>query len=181
MKGLVILGNGFEDTEALAPIDVLKRGKVEIVTATINPDLLVTTQYNHLIQANTLLKDVNPDEYDFLLIPGGRAVNGLLESSLVDKVVNEFSKQNKLIAAICAGPKVLGKNNLLKNKEYTCYPGSESFIDGIKVDKGVVVDGNFITGKSMYYSIEFGLEILSKLMGKDVANQVLNGIKGIAN
>lgn len=182
MLGLIILANGFEDTEAFATIDVLKRAKIKVTTATINNDLNVISQYNQEIKANALLQDVVYQDYDVLIIPGGKAVyNHLLNNAEVDNCIKYFKEANKLIAAICAGPMVLGKNGVLKDLEYTCFPSCEEGLDGFKVDKNVVATKKVITARSMYYSIDFGLEIVKNLLGEEVKNKVLNSTKGIAN
>ena len=180
MKGLVILANGFEDTEAIATIDVLKRAKLEIDTASISDSLEVVTQYKHKIKASLFLSDAKFEEYDFLVVPGGGAVFRVLDhEALVDEVINDFVSKGKLVAAICAAPHLIGKNGHLNDKEYTCFPGCENaIIGGKKLNDGVVVDGKIITGKSMYYSIEFGLAIIKELLGEDAALQVANAIKG---
>ncbi|MFA5542940.1 MAG: DJ-1 family glyoxalase III [Bacilli bacterium] len=181
MIGLVILANGFEDTEALTTIDVLKRAKIDVTTATINEDLEVVSQYGHVIKANALLRKVNFNDFDFLVIPGGKAVyNHLLNNNEVHDCVMNFYNSKKLIAAICAGPMVLGKLGILKNLEYTCFPGCEDAIEGLKVDKNVVVTEMIITGRSMYYSIEFALEIVNKLLDNNTKDSILKSIKGIA-
>ena len=109
MKGIVILGNGFEDTEAIATIDVLKRSKMEIVTAAFD-SLEVVSQYGMKVKADMFLNDVKEGDFDFLVIPGGRAVYEVLnKSEKVSDLIKEFNQSNKLIAAICAGPSQIGK------------------------------------------------------------------------
>lgn len=182
MIGLVILANGFEDTEALTTIDILKRAKIDVITSTINEDLDVVSQYGHVIKTNSLLRKINFSDFDFLVIPGGKAVyNHLIDNHEVHECILYFHKKEKLIASICAGPMVLGKCNILKNFEYTCFPGCEENIDGIKVDKNVVVTDAIITARSMYFSIDFGLEIVNKLLGIDAKEKIIKSIKGIAN
>lgn len=182
MIGLVILANGFEDTEALTTVDILKRAKIDVTTATINEDLDVVSQYGHIIRANVLLRRINLNDYDFVVIPGGKAVyNHLINNHEVHECLIHFKNSDKLIASICAGPMVLGKIGILKGIEYTCFPGCEVDIDGIKVDKNVVTTDKIITGRSMFYTIEFALEIVSKLLGSTIKEQINNSIKGIAN
>ena len=179
MKGLIIIANGFEDTEALTTIDVLKRSGLEVVTATPNENLIVTTQYKHEIKAQVSLKNIMPNDYDFLILPGGGAVfNVLHKLEDLPKLINHFVSGNKLVAAICAAPSILGRNGLLKGIKYTCFPGCEdNSYQGEFLDKGVVAD-KFITAKSMYYTIDFALEIIKRLQGEEQMIKVSKNIKG---
>jgi 4-methyl-5(b-hydroxyethyl)-thiazole monophosphate biosynthesis len=182
MKGIVILGNGFEDTEAIATIDVLKRSKMEIVTAAFD-SLEVVSQYGMKVKADMFLNDVKEGDFDFLVIPGGRAVYEVLnKSEKVSDLIKEFNQSNKLIAAICAGPSQIGKVNLLVNRNYTCFPTVEEDIVGGTYcpEKGVITDGNIITAKSMAYSFDFALEIVEYLLGPDKRKAVYKSIYGIA-
>src|SRR5690554_4651342 len=114
MKGIVILANGFEDTEAIATIDVLKRSKLEITTVSFD-SLAVTSAYNIQVQADMLYKDLKLEEYDFLVIPGGRAVFNVLDKKEeVSELIKIFMEQEKLVAAICAAPMLVGKLGYLK-------------------------------------------------------------------
>lgn len=179
MKGLVLLANGFEDTEALATIDVLKRSDLKITTATVNEDLLVTSAYGLKVYADMQYANIKSKDFDFLIIPGGEAIVNVWdkETSLSD-LIKDFVSEKKLIAAICAGPSVVGKLGFFKDLEYTVFPGFEKGIEGKLSQEGVVVTDKFITAKAMYYSIDFALAIVEKLLGKAKRNQVFESIKG---
>ena len=168
MKGIILLDNYFEDTEALSTIDVLNRGGLEVLKVNMSNNEVLTTQYNHKLIVKDFYKDINFSDYDFLVIPGGRAIgNTLFNDSRVYECIKEFDSKKKLIACICAAPSLL--RDYLTNKEFTCYPTFDRFINGIYLkDKGVVRTENYITAKSMYYSIEFGLEIVKYLTGNDI-------------
>lgn len=181
MKGLIILANGFEDTEALATIDVLKRSKLHIDKISLQDTLDIVSQYDLKIKADFFLRDVNPNDYDFLVIPGGRAVSLVLDKSKeLEKLISNFVSRKKLIAAICAGPSQVGKLGYYQNEEYTCFPGTENKIIGGKylANQGVVRSTNFITAKAMAYSIEFGLEIVEHLQGKAQRDVVSHSVYG---
>lgn len=174
MKGLILLDNFFEDTEALATLDVLKRGNLEVLKVNMSNNEILETQVGNKIIVKDFYKDVNLDSYDFLVIPGGKAVmNTLINDKRVYECIKNFNDRNKLIACICAAPSLL--RDYLTNLEFTCFPGFEKFINGIKLDKGVVVTKNYITAKSMYYSIEFGLEIVKYLTNN---TKLIESLKG---
>ena len=175
MKGIILLDNYFEDTEALSTIDVLCRGGLEVVKVNMSNNEVLTTQYNHKLIVKTFYKDINPKDYDFLVIPGGRAIgNTLFNDSRVYECIKKFDDDKKLIACICAAPSLL--RDYLNGKEFTCYPTFDRFINGIYLeDKGVVRTDNYITAKSMYYSIEFGLEIVKYLTNNTNLRESLEG------
>ncbi|MFY9422428.1 MAG: DJ-1 family glyoxalase III [Bacilli bacterium] len=179
MKGLVIIADGFEDTEAIATIDVLKRSKLEITTASFD-SLEVTSAFNLKVKADKLMKDVREEEYDFLVIPGGRAVFNVLDKKKeVSDLIVKFAESGRLVAAICAAPMLIGKLGLLKERKYTCFPTCEEGIEGIlQQKKGVVRDGNIITAKAMAYSLDFALEIVEYLQGDKQREAVNKNIRG---
>lgn len=181
MKGLFILGNGFEDTEAIATIDVLKRAKLELDLASVGDTLEVQTQTGITVIANILIKDVKLENYDFLVIPGGRAVFSVLDKNLLlSEIILDFADKDKLIAAICAGPSQVGKLGLYEGKDFTCFPTTEkSITKGNHIpSKGVVVSKNYITAKAMGYSIDFGLAIVEYLQGTEKKELLKKSIYG---
>ena len=178
MKGLILLTSGFEDTEAIATIDILRRADINIDIVSLCGKN-VTTQSGLLMECEYLFEDINYQEYDFLVIPGGKAVSKtLINLNDVKGMIHYFNSENKLIAAICAAPMLLGKAGILKGKKYTCFPGCEKGIEGVYTKKGVVVTGNVITGKSMAYTIDFALQIVKYLLGLDSYKTVKNAIFG---
>lgn len=180
MKGIILLASGFEDTEAITTIDILRRAGIEVDMCACNNEEVITTQSGLLVKPELLIKDVVLDNYDFLVIPGGKAVfKTLINLDVVDSVIKKFNDEKKLIACICAAPMLLGKNKLLKDKKYTCFPSCEEGIDGIYTKNGVEITGNLITGKSMAYTIDFALEIVEYLLGKDIKEKVYKSIFGM--
>lgn len=181
MKGLIVLGNGFEDVEAISVIDVLRRSKLEIDTVTNNKTLEVETAFGITLNAQKFLKDVNEKDYDFLVIPGGRAVRTVWGNDRnLAELITQFVSSKKLVAAICAGPLLVGKLGFYKDLPYTCFPGSETYITAGKYSpkEGVITAGNFITAKAMGYAIDFGLAIIEYLQGKRQREQIYLSIRG---
>lgn len=178
----MILANGFEDVEAIATLDVLRRSKLDITLATVNDELLTISQSKVPMMADDLLKRLNYQKFDFLIIPGGGAVFAVLDKMpKISEIINYFVSENKLVAAICAAPHLIGKLGHFDNHQYTCFPTCETDIIGgtYLSSEGVVISGNFITGKSMYHSIDFSLAIVEKLQGKiqrEVVERKLQGL-----
>lgn len=181
MVGLFLLADYFEDTEAIATLDVLQRAGHKIIKASLMNRLEVATQCGSFYQCDMFFDDVDINSVDYLLIPGGKASFTILNVDLrVEKVIDEFVSNNKLVAAICAAPHLLARKGYFKNREFTCFPGFEKYAkEGTyRKDLGVVRDDKFVTAKSMYYSIEFALNIVSFLEGEAKANLVKNRCMG---
>ena len=175
MKGVILLDNYFEDTESLSTIDVINRGNIEIVKVNMSDNEVLETQYGHKIIVKDFYKDINFDDFDFLVIPGGKAIaNSLFNDKRVYEVIDKFDSKKKLIACICAAPSLLRYK--LKGLKYTCFPSFSKYIDGIYTSSGVEVVDNYITAKSMYYSIEFGLAIVKYLTNND---KLIDSLKAI--
>ena len=179
-KGLMLLANGFEDTEALTTRDVLLRAGIEVTTVSINDLRQVESSFGVILMADKPAGYVKswPD-YDFLVLPGGgRGVKNLGESRFVRETIDYFVTKDKLVCAICAAPSIVGKLGYLKDHKYTCFAGFNQGFDGEFTGEEVVEDGNFITARSMLYSIPFALTIINRLLGEEVKEKVLIGLKG---
>lgn len=181
MKVLILYADGFEDVEALATRDVLVRAKIDVMDVKVNEsEQLVTSSHKVSISGFKSIKNINADEFDAIILPGGsRGVNNLLNSNEVIELVKEFHNKNKLVCAICAAPMVLDKAGILENKRFTCYPSCEVGLKGIYTGEEVVVLDRLITAKSMLYSIPFGLAIIEKLLGKEVRDTIYRQIAGL--
>ena len=181
MKVLMLFADGFEDVEAIATRDVLIRAGIEVYDAKIDEDkqIVVSSHKMSLIGFKSL-KNANVNDFEAIILPGGsRGVNNLLRSNEVDYLVKEFNRLGKWVCAICAAPMVLGKNGLLHNKRYTCYPGCNEGLDGIYTGEELVVTDNIVTARSMLYSVPFGLKIIELLLGKSDSDRVYSQIAGL--
>lgn len=174
----VLLADGFEEIEALAPVDILRRGGVEVKTVGITGKV-VSGSHGIKVEA-----DITPDcvgsDIEMLVFPGGLPGADNLHASLyTDKFIEIAQKNGGRIAAICAAPYILGARGLLRGRRATCYPAEKfiNLLDGAdyKADEGVVTDGNITTGAGMGYAYEFGLELLSLIKGKDAADAIATG------
>lgn len=161
MNALMLLANGFEDHEALTTRDILVRSGIGVTTASVTDELIVTTSHKLKVIADTVLTNIDTKHYDCLIIPGGKAGVLYLKEMDLEYLFKAFIEKDKWIAAICAGPSLLGKYNLLQGKKFTCFPGFEPISQGeYHKELGVVEDGKIITGKSMYYTIDFTIALL---------------------
>lgn len=178
MKGMILLANGFEDMEMITSLDLLRRANIEVYTFAVKDEKRVLSQSRVYYESDYLLKDAILSEYDFLVIPGGKAVFNDLNSDVVDNVILDFVKRDKLIASICAAPTLLGKLGLLENKNFTCFPSLENdCLGGIyQKQSKVEVAGNFITSRSAGTAIEFALKIIEELIGTEEAVRIQNVI-----
>lgn len=174
-SAVVVLAEGFEEMEAVISIDMLRRAGIEVVTAALGEDTLVTGSRHIPLKADVSLKDVEliPDA---LVLPGGLPGAGnLAESELVNKFIKSCAEQKKIIAAICASPAyVLTRAGVLSGKKATCYPGDERrFAKDVKyVKEDVVVDGNVITSAGPGTAFYFALAIIQALAGIEAANKI---------
>ncbi len=174
----LFLANGFEEIEALCPLDLLRRAGVEVTTVSVGGAESVMGAHHICVQADlpdTMFRDAKPE---MIILPGGMpGAKNLDESRVVDTALRAAHACGAYLAAICAAPMVLGHRGYLKNKRATCFPGFEDQLDGaILADTRVVRDGNIITAAGMGVALDFGLELVSALRGKDAANELRHAV-----
>ena len=175
----VFLANGFEEIEALAPVDFLKRAGIETILVGVDSDVVCGA---HGIKVCT---DILSDSVDLtsdlqgIILPGGMpGAENLFNSKKVQEVIDYCHDNKKIISAICAAPFILGRKGLLKGKNATCFPGFESELEGANVsDSGVVIDGTIVTAKGAGVAWEFGAAICSLITGEEKALEILRGIQ----
>lgn len=177
MKVAVCFATGYEEIEALAVVDILRRGKVEVIMMGVTGSE-VTSARGVTVKMDQIIEEVNFEEIEMLVLPGGiPGVDHLESSSCLMAQLKAFKENNKWLAAICAAPSILGKLGLLGGQKATCYPGYEEQLIGCEhMRDSVVTSGKFVTGKGAGYSTLFALELLSVIKGKDVAEQVKQGM-----
>jgi len=171
---VVILAEGFEEVEAIAPVDLLRRAGVRVTIAGAT-DLCVKSSRNIGVQADALLKDIQ-ELPDAVILPGGLpGASNLARSKQVSDLVKKMNAAGKLVAAICAAPAVvLAPLGILDGKKATCYPGCESDFSAktVHFKERVVVDGNIITSQGPGTALEFALVIAARLVGQEMADTV---------
>ena len=177
---LIPIAKGFEELEAVALIDVMRRGGIEVTVAYLEDewqDSLVLGANGITIEADTSIKNVISDDFDMMVLPGGwDGTYALAEHPRVIELLQEF-KATKVVGAMCAAPFVLKKAGVLGNS-YTCYPGAKDEIGhpGYREDLKVVTDGNVMTSQGPGTAVCFGLAIVEHFVGKETMQAVKNGM-----
>ena len=171
---VIVLAEGFEEVEAIAPIDVLRRAGVRVTIAGVK-DQLVKSSRGIGVQTDMLLQDYK-EMPDVVILPGGLpGAENLAKSSAVAGLVEKMNAAGKIVAAICATPAVvLAPLGILDGKKATCYPGCETDFSAKTTHsrERVVVDGNMITSQGPGTALEFSLAIVQKLVGEDMAGKL---------
>lgn len=173
----VFLANGFEEIEALATVDILRRAGVEVITVGVGSKMPVGA---HGI---AVCADITEDELDIsaidgVVLPGGMPGTMNLEvSSVVQSAITYAFERGLLLSAICAAPSILGHCGYLQGKVATCYPGFESELTGAILGTGVVADGNIITASGAGVAIDFALALVRYLVSDEVADTIRGGIQ----
>ena len=177
-KAYVFLADGFEDIEALAPVDILRRGGVVVKTVSIGDTLSVVSAHSVEVKADLLFPDADLSDADLLVLPGGMpGAKNLDEHKGVCNALTRQAESGRLVGAICAAPMVLGHLGLLRGKHATCYPGFETELHTTEYTAApVTVDGNIITGKGPGASLAFGFTLLRLLKGESIVEELKKGM-----
>lgn len=179
-KIAVFLAEGFEEAEAIVPIDIARRAGIEVTMVSVSVERNVTGSHGIKIYADSVLSNTDITEYDMLMLPGGApGTTNLEESDEVKNAVTKAYKEGKYLAAICAAPRILGKLGILEGKKATVYPGNEEHLrNAVYDDKArAVTDGKVITARGMGCAIDFGKEIVTALMDAKTAERILASIQ----
>ena len=171
------LAEGFEEIEAVSLIDVMRRGGIEVIVACVEKEF-VTGANGIVIKADVDIKEVNADDLDMVVLPGGWGGTHILaKNESVQQLLREMKEKEKIVGAICAAPFALKQAGVL-NDCYTCYPSVEEQIgiDGYTDKEKVIIDGNVMTSRGPGTAICFGLEIVRKLVGEETYQQLREGL-----
>ena len=172
------LATGFEEVEALAPVDILRRGGVEIKTVSITGNLIVESAHGVGIRADVLFEDIDPTSADLLMLPGGLpGATNLNEHEGLRRALKAQNERGGRIAAICAAPLVLGGLGLLKGRKATCYPGFEKYMTGATYTAELyTVDGNTTTGRGPAAVLPYGYALLEQFVGAEASHAIRDGM-----
>ena len=174
----VLLGTGFEETEAIAPIDLLRRAGIQVLTVGVNGRTVVGGHGIGVV-ANITVDEMDLTAMDMIVLPGGLGGVASVRACKAAMDALAFAWENdKFVAAICAGPTVLADLGITDSKEATCYPGCEGQMGSATMipDAAYVRDGRLITGTSAGCAVSFGLALVAALKGQDAADAVANQI-----
>ena len=170
MKAGIICAQGLEECEALMTYDLLYRAGIE--TLLIGTEKEITSSHNVTFRTHILIEDFNAEDFDCIILPGGMPGTKNLEADeRVQKIINDFVKEDKYVAAICAAPSILDHKGLLREGKFVCYPGFEG--DKKTASGKACADGRFITGKGVGATFEFAYKIIEALAGKEKADETL--------
>lgn len=170
----VFLADGFEEVEALATVDVLRRAGLEVKTVGVTGGI-VSGSHSIPVVCDAAIEDIKPDEsLQAVVLPGGMpGTTNLEKSEKVNEFIDYAVSNDKYVCAICAAPSILGKKGLLDGREAICFPGFEEYLYGAEVsDKSVVADGKFITAKACGVALKFGKVIAEQFIGKEKADML---------
>ena len=176
----VFLADGFEEIEALTPVDLLRGAGVEVSTVSIYPERMQVTGARSIsVNADTTIDKIDASKADIIVLPGGMpgTVN-LLECGALMDMVDDAYENGRRIAAICAAPaRILGSKGLLKGRKATCYPGMESYLEGATpVIETVVTDGNITTSRGLGTAVDFACELIAVLCGRSKAEEIRSSV-----
>ena len=180
----LFLADGFEEIEALTPVDLFRRAGVAVKTVGVTGKS-VTGSHGIKVESDVTLAEaldeVKSDgaELEMIVLPGGMpGAKNLDESEGVDAFIKEALSRDAYLAAICAAPMIYGKRGLLDGRDATCYPGFEKYLEGAKYyEASVIVDGNFITSDGMGSALDFALQLVSLLKGEDEAERLAESVR----
>jgi len=174
----LFLADGFEEIEALTPVDMLRRAGIEVTTVSINKEKKVTGAHGIIVSADVLSSEIGPENIDMVILPGGLpGADNLRADHTVQLFIDEAVKKGAYVAAICAAPRILGEKMLLENKRATCYPGFEKYLKGaVCTGEGCVADGNIITAKGMGKALEFSVKLIEVLTSVEKAEKIGNSV-----
>lgn len=174
----VFLANGFEEIEAIAPIDLLRRSEKEVITVGVG-DNIIMGAHNIPIVTDTIAQEaVLNDELEMIVLPGGMPGTLNLESnSYVQAAIDYCVEHNIYIGAICAAPSILGHKGLLNGKKAVCFEGFETQLEGAEIGSdSVECDGNIITARGAGVAVKFGLKLVELLCSENESKRMKNAI-----
>ena len=174
-RALILLHPGFEEMEAVAPIDLLARAEVEVVQASTDSTHHITGRNGITMEATHLLSEVHEQTFDVVIVPGGPGIMQLRGDSRITVCLRRHHQNKKLIACICAAPLLLLDAGLTGEIQYTAHPSTADELCAAK-NQAVVVDGTTITSRGAGTSSEFALAIVEQLCGIDCAREIAKSI-----
>ena len=173
----MFLADGFEEIEALCPLDLFRRAELPVTTVGVGKKQ-ITGAHKITVTADITDDEFSCDDLEMIFLPGGMpGTLGLAASKTVMNALKYASDNEKYIAAICAAPSILGDEGLLQGKQAVCYPGFEDRLVGATIPaQKVIVDGRIITAMGMGAALEMGIEIIKLLRGEEFAHELAHTV-----
>lgn len=164
----VYLANGFEETEAITPIDMLRRAEKKVITVGVGDNVVVSSHGIPVVTDTIVQEAPLTDELEMIVLPGGMpGTLNLEKSEYVQQAIDFCMEKNLLIGAICAAPSILGHKGILRGRKAVCYQGFEAQLEGAEIGTGAVaVDGNIITARGAGVAMQFALALVEKAVSK---------------
>lgn len=173
---LVLLAEGFEEIEAVAPVDLLRRAGLSCTVAALDEPLLVTGRNGIRLRADVLLRDLDDPTFDGIFLPGGPGTKRLRDDPRVAALVRSHAARGQIVSAICAAPTVLAAAGLLEDRRYTAHESVRAELPRLVEDEAVIIDGNLVTSRGAGTALELGLALVSLIAGPEVADRVAAAI-----
>lgn len=170
----MFFADGFEEVEAIAALDVIRRAGIEIMSIGVDSDIITGAHNIKIICDTTTDKIIYNNSVDAVILPGGMpGTTNLMNNTVVNEFIDWCYNDNKLICAICAAPMILGKKGLLEGRNAVCFPGFEDELKGAVISSDYVCNSNgIITAKGMGSAVNFGLEIVAELTDRETADKL---------
>ena len=169
---LAILAEGFEEIEATAPVDLLRRASAEVTVAALADSIHVTGRSGITMHADTTLASVEQRQFDCVFLPGGPGVKHLRADARIRALVSRHHSDGKLLAAICAAPTVLHDIGLLAGRRYTAHFSVADELPEILTNERVVGDGNIVTSRGAGTAMDFGLFLIERLFSAERSAEI---------
>ena len=173
---LTVIADGFEEVEAITPVDLLRRAGAEVTVASIGEGIHVSGRNGITLHADTLLGSVETRDFDCVFLPGGPGVSRLRADPRVRAMVVRHAQAGRWIAAICAAPTVLHDAGLLEGRRYTAHFSVANELPHILADQRVVVDGRVLTSRGAGTALDFGLLLVAKLFSDEKAAEISRSV-----
>ncbi len=169
----LFLADGFEEMEAICPIDLLRRVQVPLTVVGVE-GRTITGSHNVPVVCDKTAGEISSfEDMEMVVLPGGPGITRLEQSPVVQKALDWAEENGLWIAAICAAPSILGHRGMLKGKEAVCYPGYENALEGaVLSDKKVCIDGRMITGRGAGVALDFAMALVQCLKGDSAAQEL---------
>lgn len=172
MRLAIFLAEGFEETEAITTVDILRRAKISVDMVSVNSTKLVKGAHDIFVQTDHTIDENDYEDYDGFILPGGnKGVDNLSNAREVKQWLKKADEDKKIIAAICAAPQILGHLQIVDNRNITIFPGCDSGLEKANIDETVaaITDEHIITGASLGCAISFALAIVEHILGTDAS------------